>query len=86
MPFFRWIEELLAATACPAAGRSSTDPATADKAEKKKRVWNARTRRGTDGTRANVLDGEGGRRVHVPEASQRDGIGQAPIRPRLTLD
>ncbi|MFN3636153.1 MAG: hypothetical protein ACK4UZ_10520, partial [Rhizobium rhizophilum] len=29
-------------TADPAAGRSSMDPATADKAEKKKRVWHRR--------------------------------------------
>ncbi len=30
----------------PAAGRSSMDPATADKAEKKKRVWHRRDEAG----------------------------------------
>jgi hypothetical protein len=33
-------------TADPAAGRSSMDPATADKAEKKKRVWHRRDEAG----------------------------------------
>jgi hypothetical protein len=33
-------------TADPAAGRSSMDPATADKAEKKKRVWHRRDETG----------------------------------------
>jgi hypothetical protein len=33
-------------TANPAAGRSSMDPATADKAEKKKRVWHRRDEAG----------------------------------------
>jgi hypothetical protein len=35
-------------TANPAAGRSSMDPATADKAEKKKRVWGERRRAGAN--------------------------------------
>lgn len=51
----------------PAAGRSSMDPATAVKAEKKKRGWNTRNRNRGQEAPDGKATAMGARRVHRVE-------------------